>query len=202
MNPAASYLEAAIPEPVRCLGLLLKPFCLGHYMTLSRFDSAFVDEKERSVTREDVIFATLVCHFSYEDFYTFIGQKDAQKQLKRWGKKVGIFSIKEKSRILLEYIRKTEDIPGFLILQNSEGEKSGGHWSQAMLLVLTGELGYTQSEALNCPLKKAFTDWLKFAENNGVLRFLNEAEQEQLERLKEEEKKTFPEEGGKDGAEN
>ena len=70
--PAADYHIAAIPEPYQILGLRLKPFCLGHFMLMSRFGCAFASDVAAAAEHSDLILACLICSRSYEDFLAFI----------------------------------------------------------------------------------------------------------------------------------
>lgn len=186
MTKAASYFTAAVPEPCRVLGLLLKPFSLGHYLILSRFNSAFVDEGPRDATRDEVVFAVLVCHFTYGQFFDFIAQKDFAAQVKAWGKQQGVFSIKEKAAILQKYISEASEMPGFVF--EEEGSKSGAHWAQTVKVAVVGHCGYTHDEAMNAPLRQVLADFLKHAESNGAVTILSDEEMEQIKSLDEAEK--------------
>src|SRR3954467_10158855 len=138
---SAAYFRAAIPEPFRILGLKLKPFSLGHYFTLKRFDSAFVADETRKATREELIFAVLVCSMDHRDFLEFIERPRAvEKECKRWGKKCGIFDFPSKLELFKGYLAEGTKQPAFWIEEN-DNEQSGSHWSQAVLSVLMSQGG-------------------------------------------------------------
>ena len=171
---SASYIKAAIPEPHTILGRKLRPFCVGHYKILSRFDCAYVSEKSAQASREDLIFAVLVCSMRPKEFLEFIEQADFEKQLKGWGKKVGLFDLKEKSDAFQKYLDEHSKMPAVWFEQ--EASSSGAHWTQSVLLCLTSELGYTREEAEEIPLSQAFHDYLKHAEINGAVKFMTDEE--------------------------
>ncbi len=191
MSQTASYFLAAVPEPVRVLGLELRDFSIGHCITLHRFCSAFVSEtevqsdlgnrEERNYLRDEVIFAALVCRFTYEEFYEFIRQPDAQEQLAELGKDVGLFSIKEKSKLLQDYISEASKMPPFVFEQ--EESKSGAHWLHTVKAGLVAHCGYTEDRALNDPMQKCIMDFFKHAESNGVITLISDEELEKINAL-------------------
>jgi hypothetical protein len=75
-----------------------------------------------------------------------------------------------------QYLKDATQVPLFWIEDENGPKESGGHWVQGVLNVLTGELGYSQSEALNLPLAKAFADCLKASERKGGIRLMTEDE--------------------------
>lgn len=178
MSPA--YHDRLIPEPFRILGLKLKPFSLGHYFWLRRFDCAFVADGASHATREDLIFGVLACSMGFEEFGVFIERKDFLEQVNAWGKQTGIFDLKEKVALFESYLAAATKQPAYWIEDDDDGS-AGGHWSQAMLLTLTGDLNYSRSEALNMPLAQAFADFYKHAESLGFVRLMSPEEEAAIE---------------------
>jgi hypothetical protein len=181
---SAAYFRAAIPEPFRILGLKLKPFSLGHYFNLKRFDSAFVAEEQREATREELIFAVLVCSMGHEEFIEFIEKPGAFRTITKWGRKCGIFDLPSKLELFKTYLSEGTKQPQFWI-EEDDGNQSGSHWSQAVLSVLMGQGGYTRKEVLSAPLAQAFADFYKLAENNGLIRLMTEEEIAEAERAQD-----------------
>ena len=171
---SASYIQAAIPEPHVILGRKLRPFCIGHYLILSRFDCAYVSETAANASREDLIFAVLVCSMRPREFMEFIEGDGVEDAVKEWGQKIGLFDFKEKSDAFQKYLTEHSKMPGFWIEQ--DGGRSGAHWAQSVLLCLTSQLGYTREEAEQVPLTQAFHDYLKHAENSGAIRLMTPEE--------------------------
>ncbi len=164
----AAYPAAAIPEPFQILGLRLKPFCLGHYLLMERFEVAFVSDKDAVANLDDLILGVLICSMHYEEFLDFLFASDFEEQVRTWGNDVKAdFDLNEKCRLFNDYIVKGSEQPVFFY--ESEGKPSGAHWAEMIKLVLTGELGYTSSEALNLPLSQAFHEFFKNAENKGIV---------------------------------
>lgn len=173
----AAYVAAAIPEPFQILGLRLKPLCLGHYFLLERFENAFVSNKDAVATFDDLIMGVLICSMTYEEFMEFLFQSDFEEQVFQWGKKCGVFDLAEKCRLFHEYITKGSEQP-IVFYEQEQGAPTGAHWGELLKLVLTGELGYTSSEALNLPLTQALHEFYKNAENKGIVTIAREDEVE------------------------
>lgn len=178
----AAYLTAAIPEPYRILGLRLKPFSLGHYLLLRRFGCAFVSDREEQATHEDLIIGVLICSMKFDEFLEFIEDPDSEKELASWGAKAYDCDLLDRIQLFKRYLSEGSKVPQ--VWFEEEGDASGAHWSQYVLLSLTGNLGYTHEEAINLPLAKAFADFFKHAENLGAVRLMSESE---IEQLKEQE---------------
>lgn len=194
------YISAVIPEPVTILGLRLRPFCIGHYQILSRFDCSYVSEKETVASREDLIFAVLVCSMSPADFIEWAARDEKptgwqrllawclrkqpkgrlEKAIADWGRKIGVFDFAEKSAMFQKYLADNSKMPRFW--EEEGGKASGAHWSQSVMLCLTSKLGYTHKEAEELPLSQAFHDFLKHAESEGSVRLMTEEEIDFLEK--------------------
>ncbi len=208
-----TYTQRIIPEPYTILGLSLRPFSLGHFLLLQRFNCGFVSDKPTLGGIDDLILGCCVCSMTYEEFLDAITddklfytkesvftKKSIRKEisfkkwLKKWAKSVekDIYSSKEfnlyeKIQLFKNYINSGVKAPYYY-----EGERfdnvgeSGGHWTQAILLVLTGELGFTHSQALNLPMAEVFVHYFKYAENNGIITLMNEEESMEVDLAKAE----------------
>jgi hypothetical protein len=198
-----SYARKAIPEPYTILGLRLKPFSLGHYILLDRYEVNFAsreyhnlftatDNPKRPITGfEDFLLAVCICSMTYEEFTTFINDGDAFfKYFRDWGtavhkqiKKDKDFDLLYRINLFKKYMKEGTEVPSYWE-EDAKGSSSGGHWIQAVLLTLTSECGYTQTEALNCPFSKALYDYLKVCERNGALTLYTEEELASEEQVK------------------
>jgi hypothetical protein len=58
--------QAALPAPTVCLGLLLRPYSLGHELLLFRNESPFVT-RARPSQLEDLIAAAMICFQTWEE---------------------------------------------------------------------------------------------------------------------------------------
>lgn len=176
MSAAATYAERLIPEPYTILGLRLKPLSLQHYLLMSRFGVAFVAEGEEGATLADLLTGVLICsrHWKEGEFEEFVSSGDFEKEISQWGELVGMFDLNEKAKLFADYIREGSEIPHYW--EEDAGRPSGAHWTQCVLLVATGQLGYSRREALRAPLKTVLADYFKHAENQGLIRLMTESE--------------------------
>jgi hypothetical protein len=174
---SAAYFEAAIPEPYRILGLKLRPFSLGHYLTLRRMGCVFVSDKEEEATVHDLVLGVLVCSMSHKQFMEFIEQGDCEKQVEEWGGKAADVNLQESCRLFGEYLKTGSEVPEFW-LEQDDGAQSGAHWSHMLMTTLRSSLGYSRAEALDSPLSQSLLDFYKHAENLGIVRLMTEAEKE------------------------
>lgn len=83
MNEYADYYKARIPEPVRILGLKLRPFALGHLVLLHRIESYFVGASE-TLTYEDLALSVLICSLPYKEALEALEDKDLDRFMRRW----------------------------------------------------------------------------------------------------------------------
>lgn len=198
MNDAA-YFTAAIPEPFRILGLKLKPFSLGHYILLKRFNNPFVADEPAGATRDALIFACLICSMAYQEFLEFIEAPDYIKQVQKWGKKVGIFDLPSKVELFQRYITEGSKEPQYFVTDKSDNKPTSAHWSQSLFIALTTQCGYSRQEALNSPLSQCFADWMSFAEAQGLVEMVTD-EDIAMAKANEEIFKALEKQGGENGA--
>lgn len=188
-----NYVRASIPDPYRILGVRLRPFCLGAYFLMQRFDVAFAsDDVDRIGGIPDLLLSLAICSRTYEEFLEFVeDEKGFKKWCNKWGKEIKkqmkrdkTFNMFHKFMSFEKYMKDGIVIPKYFEGDDSdEGTSSGAHWTQSVLLVLTSELGYTYSEALNMPLSKGLSDYFKWAENTGMVTLMNDDELEIVEEM-------------------
>lgn len=192
-----SIFIASQPEPYRVLGLKLRPFSLGHYFILTRHGCAFVADSVHAASRKDLILACLVCSMTYEQWLEFstpdpltfwqktkavifgsfpekraaLANKAIELTVLKWGRTIGIFDLKSKAELFQQYLTANTISPKYWVLRESK-EESGGHWAHNILVTLTGELGFTHSEAVNMPLREAMVHFYKHAESLGIVRLM------------------------------
>lgn len=176
MNATADYFTAAIPEPWQILGLRLRPFSLGHYKILRRFKCAFVDDDRAEATREDLIFGVLVCSLTPSEFMEILDSGKLIDEAQEWGKKCGLFDLTEKSKMFKDYIAEHSKVPAYW--EEEGGKQSGAHWAQCVETALRSKLNWTSQDIDNQPLSKAFADYFKHAESEGMIRLMTAQEME------------------------
>ena len=198
----AAYHLAAIPEPYRILGLTLRPFSIGHHLLMQRFECAFVAEKETKAGANDLILGVLICSMQYQEFLDLIESRQLAPALARWRKKImpfsflGVmpflgrwwrrhyaFNVVEKMQLFSSYLKAGMKVP--LYWEEEGCESSAAHWTQCVLNVLCGQLGYDYNHAVNMPMTQAFEDYFRYAESHKIIRLMTEDEIAQTEQLKE-----------------
>jgi len=177
-KPAQGYAVAALPDPYRILGLRLKPFCLGHYLLLQRFNCAFVASEPQPITREDVLLGVLICSMWNNEFLEFISGKGFWSEVRKWGKRVGIFDLTAKAGLFQRYLDESLHEPEYIEINSGEGT---GEWSQNVKMTLMTRLHYDEQSALNMPLSKALAEYYKLAESEGLIRLLTPEDAEEIQ---------------------
>jgi len=191
-----SYFNAALPEPYRILGLALKPLSLGRYRLLKRFECAFVSDGEARAGISDLLLGLVICSMSVDDFLASLDNGTLEKEIRNWGRKVcrwpllsllpfigkhwrkkHVFDFREKCALFQRYLLDGSEMPKYWD-QSEGGKESGAHWSQSVEVVLRGELGWSAEEINEAPLTKAFADYFRWAESNGLVQLMTPQEVE------------------------
>ncbi len=103
----------------------------------------------------------------------------------KWGRQIGIFDLKSKAALFQKYLTANSTSPKYWIIREGK-EESGGHWAHNVLVTLTGELGFTRSEALNMPLREALMHFYKHAESLGIVRLMTADEIDLADKMEKE----------------
>lgn len=184
---SASYATAALPEPHTILGQRLKPFCMGHWLILCRFNSPLCrDENPGLETPDDLVFAVFVCCHEPDEFMVEIESPELPQKLEMWGKEIGLFDFQEKGRAFMRYFNDATRQPKFWQSGSSDAQPTGTHWSQAVTLTLTGQCGYTEAQVKNAPFGKVISDFMRYCETQGSVRIMTEQEIEMIEAAEKE----------------
>src|SRR6266568_5169620 len=138
------YVKALVPERYHICGVNLRPFSLGHFFLMQRFESGF--SKEWSDAMVTLVNSNKDYSF-LEDVYRF-----------------------------QEYMQDSIVVPYFWDLMSGDidAEKSGAHWTQSVLFILTSKLGYSVTEALNIPLARAIAEHFKYLESEGAITLMQD----------------------------
>ena len=190
----AAYFSAALPEPYRILGLPLKPLSLGRYRLLKRFGCAFVSDVETKAGLDDLLLGVVVCSMRVDEFLERLQSGKLAKDVRRWARKVcplawfGLipiigklwrrghaFNVIEKMSLFKRYLDAGSEPPKYWD-EGTNNRQSGAHWAHGVECVLRGELGWTEEEINEAPLTKAMADYFKFAEGQGLVRLMTDAE--------------------------
>ncbi len=191
MKNLDNYVQSLIPSPYTILGVQLRPFCLGHFFLMKRFECGFSSENPETVGGiPDLILALAICSRRFEEFVELITEKPKEllEWVGYWGEQVkpaikdGSINMFEKLAMFKHYMRDSVSVPLFAENNDdSDAPLSGAHWTQSCLHILVSECGYNQTEALNIPLSRALADYYKVAEKNGNISFLSDDEVEMIE---------------------
>lgn len=181
----SSFCISAVPEPVTCCGLPLKPFALGHYILLARFENAYLGLSNLELG--DLLLGSFICSFSFNDAKDALADPGLNKFLERWGRKITTrklfqpvtWDFSRASKLFVDYIDNacsTIHLPA----QYSEhqGTSLDTPWVAQQLSYAISRLNLGLDEALNMPL--GLLRWLiavdREREGNGsiVLKDRNE----------------------------
>lgn len=147
-------LMAAVPDPVRIFGVPLRPFAVGHWMLLSRYENKFVSADPFDAFLPDLLQGIGVCSRKYDDAVAFFSDRQAERELAKAGAKLTLDEFAAKAALFLGYITTALAMPNYWS-QDGQRVELGSHWAEHIIAYLTGEMSLTLFEALNMPLKMA-----------------------------------------------
>ena len=183
----AAYFLAAVPEPVTCLGVKLKPLTLGHVILLHRFESRFVIGGQPDL--EDLILSLVICSREYADAIRLLDSSRCKWLLKWWGFKAWL-AIKAghdlvRSMLQFKYYYETADkIPKFEI-EDNDGNPISTPFVLSVKLALQSGLHQSEEEALNKPWGMALFEYIAHRSiAKGDLRILSGEEYQEFQDLK------------------
>jgi hypothetical protein len=217
MSNLLTYSQACVPEPTTVFGVTLRPFCLGAYLLLRRFNNCFGSDEPRAglglegetpadAVIKDLIPAVCICSMTYEEFLRALHENiktikvldekgtlvtheiPFDRYMADWGRyikkgiRAGAIDSIDAYANFKKHIQDSFKVPQFWDeAKQSTGAGSGSNWAETLKYLLVSELGYTESQALNMPLAKAFADNIKFLEARGLVRLMSESEIEQAD---------------------
>jgi hypothetical protein len=109
------------------------------------------------------------------------GTNQSVRWLRKWDKKVAkAFDAKKLDAFeqffkFQDYRRQGLYAPK-VFYEGGERKPSGSHWSTRLFQILTSQLGYTESKALNMPLARVLTEYYLWREANGTATFMDDFE--------------------------
>lgn len=204
-----AYASACIPDTYTVLGLRLKPLSLGHYLLMRRYGCAYSSDVETDIGFSDLVTAVLICSMTFEecvDFFAlpkvpffsmenlktfgqawYLSNKlgGAGYEIRMWGntfakqirRRKG-FNILNEAKTFQKYIMEGSQMPFYYDGDNKTDKPSGAHWSVALHSFLLTK--YSESEALNIPLRQAFIQYCKWAEEQGAIELFQDYEEDLL----------------------
>jgi hypothetical protein len=183
MSISRDYLSAVIPEAVVVFGVRLKPFCIGHHVILSRFESPIIDGGESSI--EDLLFAVWVCGHTYEGAVESLASGVVWKELAAWRKAMrrrqwyGLRPMKlvefmRLSKLFQEYLTAAATMPN--LFTDGGGQSIGSPSIQILRIVLKRDLHLSDAEVMNRPLSLCWYDYATICELNKKGRIIDREE--------------------------
>lgn len=173
---AAAWFEAAHPAPdVTCLGLRLRPYCLGHQILLRLQGSPLAEEQIPIALLEDPVnafkplaLAVMICTQTYEAAQKSLRSRVVAPAFVRiWAQVVRARMMRPRAELAKFHRYRTAalwipDVPD----TNKPGKTRSlsSPWELRYLAALQSIFGYTESQALNMPLSRAtalYTAWLE-----------------------------------------
>lgn len=176
MDIREQFLLAQSPEPVRCLGLTLKPYSLGHSLLLQRHGNGFlVGDGDYG----DLISGVLICSQSWEEFQSAWLQINKYPKLSFWGMFLRVwgflarrYDVIAEAEKFKQYVKAGSYWPD--VNPPTAGKKMVCPWENRLKLSLMKEMKLTESEVLNRPLAQSHIDFCTIGEMNGVLEMFSE----------------------------
>ena len=195
MSSAAQFYKAARPEPPRVIGLQLRPYSLGHHLTLHAYDSSFVNGA--GALFSDMILGVLICSLTWKEWEVWKRSWKLAVFLKVWGWRMGKFDVKAEAEKFTAYLAEGSECPEVAV--PSKGRALSAAWESRLKLFLVKELRLTVDEAMDYPLALAWQEYCAHGEQEGTLTLLSEGDKQSLEWLKSDEYKRMVAEAEAEG---
>jgi len=177
------FLTAAIPEPVICMSIRLRPYSLGASLLLTRFSSPFITGG--AIAIDDLTLAVILCSQTWVENLNFISGKDATAEfaLKKWrGKLPKDFNFVLASNLFTKYLSAATGKDAMPMIECDEKDM---HTSKAPpelnWIVVCQILNQGLHEILDQPY--GLTRWLVagYGESQGLLRIVHPIPERTLE---------------------
>lgn len=157
------------PPRVRCLGVVLQPFALGHLLTLRAIGSRFVIGEFPLF--EDLIAGAFICAHTWEENQMLLRSKWRRNaRLKMWGWLAGRFDVPANLVALDSHIRSGQELAETVKSRGASTRYLVSEW-EARLFAYLRSIGYSDSEILNMPLLRAHALFVAYLEENNLMEF-------------------------------
>ncbi len=188
MDVDAAFLRATLPARIKCLGVEMRPLCLGHYVHLRALENAFVCGQPPIIA--DLILGVFVCSQSFEDGQRAMRSPWLKWLFRFWGWRVRKMNIAEQIRALrterdsfAEKMKAFGDVTSLddvktaeydTIVQGKSGRRElGAPWEARLKVILMKELHLSESEVMNRPLVMSVFDYDVLSELEGGTEFFS-----------------------------
>lgn len=188
---AYPFFKTLIPPSWSISGVVLKPFCLGHWIILELIESPFLSKEPVQLTDDEVylhfFLFLFVCSHSYEDNLQLLSDAadfEQEKQHFDENLKKAIaadpqWNIYNKVKQIEEFLNYFVKMPVFE-KKTPDQLESGIDWKQNIYTIFKNEYGYDESTIFNMPIRRLFAEWCCFAESQGSIKVSNSYELEAL----------------------
>ena len=99
MDIAAAISRAAMPDPHTVCGVVLRPYCIGHWRLLNRCNISFITDAEHHALG-DLLLGVLICSGTHEDFTGSLNTGGVKRVVSRWRYRLagGFFGVWKRRR--------------------------------------------------------------------------------------------------------
>lgn len=176
------FYQAAIPDGWQILGAQLRPFSVGHLILLNRVGCRFVAGEQPGF--DDLIFGLMICQRTFEEGLSLICSGETESEIKKFDD-----ALKEcdaPAEVLFQFaLYLSEGMAGPKVWSKGEGKRLGSPPEQTVKVAMMGELGLSESEALNRAYSLCLWDMAALSELRGLTQVYGK-EDETLEEQKRE----------------
>lgn len=156
------------PPRVRCLGVQLRPFSLGHALVLRHLGNSFITE---TPTAADLPVAALVCAHGWRENVRKLRKPRRLVRLMRlWGWLTRKMNKGEEARALHAYISEQMELPEMKRERGSGVRYLVSEWETRLFMHLRA-MGYDDEQALDMPLARAQLFMVAKLEEDGAASF-------------------------------
>lgn len=176
MPLSADYCKAARSEPPVCIGLRVRPYSLGHDITLRAYNSSVLSHNP---IYSDFILAVFICSRTWGEWS---GWKDSWKLplwLKVWGRCAGRFDIPAEWKKFEAYLIEGRQCPEVNVPDQSR--EMSGAWESRLKMFIIQKLRFTYEQAMDYPLALAWQDYCADGEESGKVSIMSEADKASVE---------------------
>ncbi len=170
------------PPRVRCIGVELLPFSLGHLLLLRATGSRYV--RGECPLFDDLIAGAFICAHSWEENQRLLHAPLRRwLRLKVWGLFAGKFDVLSQLLTLHWHIANATRLPEQAKASSNSGVRYLCSEWETRLFAYLKSIGYSDREALNMPLALAHKLFVAYLEENDLATFKSRRDDEIEDRM-------------------